>query len=132
MAAEEPAKPKRRIVKKVETIREQAEKTANTSKKPKKDGVLRLVFRYIAVPFRFTGRGLAKVGRLKPFRFIGRILVPAYFRNSWKELRQVTWPTRKETLQLTFAVIVFSIIFGGIIAIVDYGLDKVFREVLLK
>lgn len=70
-----------------------------------------------------------------PFRRVGRVLrflVPPYFRNSWKELKQVTWPSRKETWQLTFAVFVFAIVFGALITITDYGLDKLFRKVLLK
>jgi preprotein translocase subunit SecE len=69
-------------------------------------------------------------------RFIGRILYKifliGYFKNSWKELRQVTWPGRKETWKLTFAVFMFAIVFGTIIALVDYGLDKVFRHLILK
>jgi len=63
---------------------------------------------------------------------IGRFLTPKYFSNSWKELRQVSWPDRRQTAKLTFAVIIFAIVFGIIIAIVDYGLDKLFREILLK
>ena len=133
--AEDSAKPKRRMVKKVETVREKTEKSSQPPK-PKKFGALRLALRYIGAPFRLIGRGLAKVGRFlgkyKVFRVIGRILWPAYFRNSWKELRQVTWPTRRETWQLTLAVIIFSIIFGVLVALTDYGLDKLFKQVLLK
>src|SRR5262245_56680 len=70
-----------------------------------------------------------------PIKFLGRIgshLVPPYFKNSWRELKQVTWPSRKETWQLTFAVFIFAIIFGALIAVTDYGLDKIFRKVLLR
>lgn len=62
----------------------------------------------------------------------GRFLVPKYFRNSWAELREVSWPDRHQTARLTFAVIAFATVFGIAIAIVDYGLDKLFRELLLK
>ncbi len=67
-------------------------------------------------------------------RFLGkrRRIIPRFFVEAFGELRQVTWPTRKETIKLTFAVIIFSAVFGVAIAIVDYGLDKVFRELLLK
>jgi len=58
--------------------------------------------------------------------------IPKYFRNSWVELRQVTWPDREKTVRLTFAVIAFAAAFGVVIAIVDFGLDKLFRELLLK
>jgi preprotein translocase SecE subunit len=132
--AEESAKPKRRTIKKVESVRERAEKAGQET--PQKSGVVRLTLHYIAVPFkpiaRPVGKGAKKLGRLKPFRILGNILVPPYFRNSWKELRHVTWPTRRESWQLTSAVIIFAIIFGVMIAIVDYGLDKVFKQVLLK
>lgn len=121
---------KRRIIRKVETVREKAEKiSALPAKKP---GILRLAGRYITKPFRPIGRQFAKLGRFKFFRVIGLILVPRYFRNSWKELRLVTWPTRRETLQLTLAVIIFAVIFGALITVVDIGLDKVFKQVLLN
>jgi preprotein translocase SecE subunit len=128
--AQESAKPKRRVVKKAETVREATQKSGD--KKPKKRGILSLTLLYIGLPFRPVGRLLFRVGRLKPFRILGRILFPTYFRNSWKELQQVTWPGRRESLQLTLAVIIFSIVFGALIAVVDFGLDKVFKQVLLK
>lgn len=83
------------------------------------------------------GRVLAPIGR--PLRPVGRVIaiisrfvIPPYFRNSFRELRLVTWPNRRESWRLTYAVLLFSIVFGGLIAIVDYGLDKLFKEVLLK
>jgi preprotein translocase SecE subunit len=129
----ESAKPKRRMVKRAETVREKAEKAGQ--QKPNKTGILRLSLRYIAAPFRWIGRGIAKFGRLlgkfKFFKVIGKILWPTYFRESWKELRQVTWPNRRETWQLTLAVIIFSVIFGALVAIVDFGLDKVFKKLII-
>lgn len=65
---------------------------------------------------------------LRVFKF----LVPSYFKNSFKELKQVTWPTRRETLKLTFAVFMFATIFGIFITLVDYGLNSVFKRILLK
>jgi preprotein translocase SecE subunit len=66
------------------------------------------------------------------FGLLGKILVPPYIRNSWKELKQVTWPNWKQSRQLTFAVLVFAVIFGAAVAIVDFGLDKLFKHILLK
>jgi preprotein translocase SecE subunit len=60
-----------------------------------------------------------------------RKLTPAYLINATKELRQVTWPGRKETWKLVFAVFVFAISIGIFIAILDFGLEKLFREVIL-
>lgn len=129
----ESAKPKRRMVKRAETVREKAEKASQS--KPRKTGILRLTLRYIAAPFRWIGRLFAKIGRplgkIKVFKVIGRILWPTYFRESWKELRQVTWPSRRETWQLTLAVIIFSIVFGALVAIADFGLDKLFRKLII-
>jgi preprotein translocase SecE subunit len=78
---------------------------------------------------------------LKPFqsapvraagRVLSAVLLLGYFKRSWQELRQVEWPNRKDTTKLTFAVFVFAVVFSLIIAATDYGLDKVFRKVLIK
>lgn len=127
----ETAKPKRRMVKKAETVREKTEKSA-LPKPEKKTGVVRLALGYVAAPFKWVGKKLAKLGRFKFFRVLGRILWPTYFRNSWKELKQVTWPTGRETRQLTLAVIIFSVIFGLIIAVVDWALDKGFKQLIIN
>lgn len=127
--AEDKATPKRRLVKKAESVREKAEKVAESNKQPRR---LHTTKRRAAVPFRIAGNTFAKLGKFKVFRIIGLILVPPYFRNSWKELRQVTWTKRRESFRLTFAVIVFAVVFGIAVAILDYGLDKVFKELLLK
>lgn len=88
--------------------------------------------RRILKPFRF----LLWPFKTKPFRLLGRflssILFLRYFRDSWRELRLVTWPGRRETFQLTMAVFLFAIVFGLMVAITDYGLDKIFRKVLLQ
>jgi preprotein translocase subunit SecE len=122
-----------RRVRSAETVREKAEKAVTDDAKPRRG---RQLWRGFTAPIRLIGRAIAKVGRFLGrfviFRFIGRVLVPRYFRNSWKELRQVTWPTRRESRQLTTAVVLFATIFGLLIAVVDYGLDKIFKQVLLK
>jgi preprotein translocase SecE subunit len=127
----EPAKPKRRIVKKVETVREKTAKSAEV--KPKKQrGIIALALSYVTAPFKWIGRQLAKLERFKAFRVLGLFLWPPYFRNSWKELRQVTWPGRRETWHLTGAVIIFAVIFGALVAGVDFGLDKIFRKIIIE
>lgn len=120
---------RRRLVKKAETVREKAEKAADDSKQPRR---LHATKRRITAPFRPIGRVLKKLGKFKPFRIIGLILVPPYFRNSWRELKQVTWLKPKESLRLTYAVFAFAAIFGALVALLDYGLDKIFKQVLLK
>lgn len=70
-----------------------------------------------------------KVGRIlkKRVRF-----VPGFIKNSWTELRGVTWPNRNDTVRLTMAVFIFSVVFAAIVGVIDYGLDKLFREVIIK
>lgn len=126
--------PKRQL-KKTTTVREQ------TTQKPGKTKPRRLrqAVTSAGKPVSAVRRAGAKEYYLPlPDTRVGRFLnkrrrvIPRYFRESFKELREVTWPNRKETFQLTVAVFVFAIIFGVIITITDYGLDKLFKKVLLK
>ena len=125
--AEESKAPRR--IRKVETLREKTEKTTAAGDKPRR---LSATKQKAGAPLRATGRGLQRLNRIKPLRILGFIIVPPYFRNSWRELRQVTWPTGKESRRLTLAVILFAIVFGALVAVLDLGLDKVFKQVLLK
>ena len=54
-----------------------------------------------------------------------------YFVGSFRELQQVKWPTRKVTLQLTGAVIVFTIVMTLIISLLDLGFEQLVKKVLL-
>lgn len=83
-------------------------------------------------PLKQIGHALRWFFRLKPLRFLAKVFGFTYIYRSWKELKYVTWPSLRESLRLTSAVIIFSVIFGAIIAVVDYGLDKLFKQVLLK
>jgi preprotein translocase SecE subunit len=122
-------------VRKVETVRERNEKAtlkaeANASKVRKQP--VRSTARVVGKPFGYV----AKPFKVRPVRFVARwvglILVPRYFRNSFKELRQVKWPSRRETWKLTFAVLIFAVVFGFLVTITDYGLDKVIRRIVLR
>lgn len=134
---------KRKGTKSAQTIREKTKSlpknapktrrlqaTASSASRPFKAGG-RLVLRVIG-PLRFILRPF----KTRPVRFVGRflasVLLLRYVRNSWKELRQVTWPNRKETRQLTTAVFLFAIVFGALVTVTDFGLDKVFKKVLLQ
>lgn len=75
------------------------------------------------------GSPLAKV-----LRILGRILskiVPGFLKGAFNEIRQTTWPTRKETLTLTWAVFVFAVVFSIIVAGLDFVLGKIFRAIIL-
>lgn len=132
---------KKKQSKKTMTVRQRSEQQPVEKRR-----IIRKTAGKAATPFRLVGRGIAKVFRplrfllwpfkTRPVRFIGRVLAAIfflrYFRNAWKEVRQVTWPTRKETWQLTFAVFVFAVVFGIMITATDYGLDKLVRKIILK
>ena len=130
--ADQPAKSKRRV-KNPDTFRERALKAAETSAQPKQFSRLRSAIGKLLSPiFRPIGKVLAKFFGWKPVRLIGKVIFPRYFRGSWRELKLVTWPNWKQSRQLTFAVLVFAVVFGALIAVVDFGLDKLFRNILLK
>lgn len=62
------------------------------------------------------------------FAAIGRlVLFPLLFvREVLAELRQVTWPSRKETTQSTAVVILFSVFVGICIGALDFIFVKAF------
>lgn len=131
--ADQTPKTKHRLLRQAtETMRERADRTARSGRPQRGKRLTRAVTAPV--------RGLRQVGRLpiwkplrsKPARFIGRVLWPQYFRASWRELRMVTWPGRRQTRQLTGAVVMFSVVFGILVAAFDYGLDKLFKEVIIK
>ena len=128
------SKPKRRI-KKSETIRERAQK----SEQPEKTRRIKKTADAVGRPLKAAhqkGRKefhLVKLPDNKAGRLLGKRIrfMPKFLRNAWEEVRQVQWPNARETTKLTTAVIIFAVIFGALIWIVDYGLNKLFREVLL-
>lgn len=129
----EQKRPKRRLrAASSETLRERTEKLQQSAAKPKRPSKVRAFFSGFFWPLRAAGRGIGKLGRFRIFRWISYVFLPPYIRNSWRELRLVTWPNFRETLDLTWAVIVFSIIFGLLVAVVDFGLDKLFKEFIIK
>jgi preprotein translocase SecE subunit len=125
-----------------------AEQRKVVSTNEKNESLVRIFFRGFFWPIKAIGKGVAWIShqpplkqlghslrwffRLRPVRFIGKIIGFGYIRNSYSELKGVTWPTWRESRRLTTAVILFSIVFGLLIAVVDYGLDKLFKQVLLK
>ncbi len=127
--------PKKRQLKKQPTVRERAEKTVGT----KKTRHIRRAGTVVAKPF----KSAARIGRKEyylpiPDNKVGRTLnkrrkvTPSYFRKSWEEVKLVKWPSRKETIKLTIAVFLFAIFFSVLVALLDFGLDKIFKQLILK
>jgi preprotein translocase SecE subunit len=148
VAENRPSRKKRRLRAPSETVREKGTKAQQAATQPKKRGKISAFWRGIFWPFRQIGKGLAWVSHrpplkqighglrwffsLKPVKFIGKIIGVNFVVTSFSELRGVSWPSRTEARRLTTAVIIFSVIFGALIAGVDYGLDKLFKQVILK
>ncbi len=126
-------------VRKTETVRERNQKAvakaeAKASKQPRRR--IRKTASNIAKPLSKPVKIVTWPFRTKPARFIGRIigriLWPKYFRNSWREIKQVTWPSRRDTWKLTFAVLVFALAFGVAAAGVDYVLNEVIKRIVFR
>ncbi|MDD4458033.1 MAG: preprotein translocase subunit SecE [Syntrophotalea acetylenica] len=43
------------------------------------------------------------------------------FKNMWRELKKVTWPSRKDLLQYTLVVLAFMTFMGVVIGLLDLG-----------
>ena len=125
---------KKRQLKKQPTVRERAEKAGGD--KPRRIKQARTA---VAKPL----KSVVRFGRKQyflplPDNKVGRFLnkprkaMPTYFRDAWKEVKLVIWPNRKETLKLTIAVFLFAFFFAALIGFVDLGLDKLFKQLILK
>lgn len=133
MADSQPSKTtKRRLRASTQTVRQQAEQAQTEVIKPTKKRRLRSSMSKAGKPLSPVGRFFKRVFNRQPFIFIGHILWPRFMRNAFRELKFVTWPTRKQSRDLTFAVLMFAIVFGVAITIIDYGLDKLFKALIIK
>jgi len=54
----------------------------------------------------------------------------SYFTQSWTELTKVVWPTRKQTIQMTIAVIVLTLFVGALLGLFDFILSKSLTSLL--
>jgi preprotein translocase SecE subunit len=131
------AKRRPRIRKSAPTVRQRVEEAAKVQESGPKKSRARKLASTAARParrLRLNDRRAVKTARV-PFRYLKRGLawiIPSYFVNSWRELRKVIWPRRRETWRLTLAVFIFATIFGALVAGVDKGLDEIFKKVVLK
>ncbi|MGH7234469.1 MAG: preprotein translocase subunit SecE [Candidatus Saccharimonadales bacterium] len=117
--------PKRKL-RPAQSIREKS--VAAKEEKPIKKRRFASIWGHIKAPFK---RLSAYLGKFKVLRIISHIIVPSYLRSSWKEIKLVTWPSRRESRRLTVAVIGFAIIIGAVVASLDYGLSHLFKVIIL-
>ena len=138
MADEKKPKTKKIVVKKKrETVRERADKsTTKASKAPRTRKLQTIAMK----PVNKVGTVLKKeytpfkTSDSKTGKFLGRrtSLTPMYFVESFRELKKVTWPTRKTAAKLTMAVFLFSVSLATLVRAIDYGFDRLFKDVILK
>jgi preprotein translocase subunit SecE len=55
----------------------------------------------------------------------------AFGRDSWKEVKKVVWPTRKEAIQMTLYVVGFSVVMALFLWMTDKTLEWVFYDLIL-
>jgi preprotein translocase subunit SecE len=58
--------------------------------------------------------------------------IAAPFKNTWRELKKVTWPTRQNLLQYTLIVLVFMVFMGVVIGLFDLGATKLITAIPVK
>lgn len=63
--------------------------------------------------------------------FIGRAIrgLTTYFRDTIAELRKVSWPTREETMRLTWIVITVTVITAIVLGIISFGFSLLTAQV---
>lgn len=62
---------------------------------------------------------------IRPFVYFWR-----YVRDSWQEIRQVRWPSRKVTWKLFLAILVYTLLFAVIIMLLDLLFTWLFNTVI--
>lgn len=137
MAEDKAAKKTPRVRKSPETVRERAEKeTAKREKPTKRSRLKSKIYRPLSTLRRVGAKEYnpVKVPEKKGVKHLNKRvrIVPKFVREAWVELKQVTWPTKKEAARLTLAVIVFAVFFSIFIQLLDVVFNKIVKEIFLK
>ena len=66
----------------------------------------------------------------EPTQAKGLARVVAFLRACWAELQRVQWPDRRQTTQLTAIVLVFIVIMGGYLGLLDAIVSRVVQEII--
>jgi preprotein translocase SecE subunit len=126
-----------RVRKEPETIRQMASKESEKRTKPTKKTKIKSK---LAKPLAAIGRVGSKeyhpikAPQKKGIRHLNKRVhfIPRFLKNSWAELKQVAWPSKKDALRLTFAVIIFSVVFAIFVQILDFLFSKLVKEIILR
>jgi len=123
-------------------VANQPVQTVNTvADKSKVYGALLLVFAAIAGFYLLEKQGvLIQVGALLAGLAVAVVLfllsemgkeLIALFRDSWRELKKVVWPSRKEAIQLTLYVFGFVLLMALMLWVTDKTLEWVLYDLIL-
>lgn len=93
-----------------------ADKKEKKAKKASEKKKMPMPLRIITFPFRMIA---------KPFIALGR-----YIKGSWQEIRQVSWPNRKATWKLVFAIFVYSAFFIVLVMLLDALFNFIFSKII--
>ncbi len=55
-----------------------------------------------------------------------------YIKSSIDELKRVIWPTRRQAIQLSIIVIIFTVIIAAYLAILDLGFRTALQRLLTR
>ena len=102
-AADQPTKAEKQVDKALKRATKAAQKQTQKTAKTKKPA--RLPVRIITAPFR-------------------------YIRDSWREVRQVRWPSRGATWKMVLAVLAYTLVFGVLIMLLDALFTLIFNQIL--
>lgn len=137
MAEDKKPKKDRSLVKSIKPVkkismRDNASKSRAAAAKPKK---VRRAASAASKPVGKIGRALTTelhviTPKKETFFTRSRSLTPRYVKNSYTELRQVSWPNWGQTWRLSFAVFIFAIALGTFISAVDFGLERLLKEII--
>jgi len=62
----------------------------------------------------------------------GSLLKPRWAMDIISELRKVTWPSRREVMNLTVVVLVVSLLLGAVLGVADLGFGWFVEETILR
>jgi len=68
----------------------------------------------------------------KVLNFFKRLpkLIVSPFKNTWRELKKVTWPSRENLFQYTGIVLAFMAFMGLVIGLLDLGASKLIAKII--
>jgi preprotein translocase SecE subunit len=78
-------------------------------------------------PWQRSGKLVAKAATEKA---VGQNRIVGYLRDTWFELRKVSWPTRSEAINLTVIVVSVTTFLSIVLGLMDYLFSTVFGLII--